>query len=356
MTKKTQDVLSKSSRAARDRVEKDWAAFEKIYGQRFPRHLTVDSPRLFDYAWKGFQPEVVLAFLGSTEASYPAHKPLLFNALCTWTVCTDRPSLRQHGMLLVGIEQMRFAEALGRKAFPNNDLLGDVTARLTALGRDFYSDFYYPVGGLGAILKSSTPKQFARSIVKHSKDVLTVIGMMQILHYHQLHYSDRKAFHEASMNKATEAVERVFRDIGNAEWAVNRTEVKRRWLRLCRPAALSYVAASLRPAEGERSMLDIIRAGEASFEQHGSLVPTWLARTRFVLNTVLAPLAGASSFEAAQTLVVPPGEVEPLLAPSFGEEQSRVLDEIFKQRSTISRQVSLLMAKDRKPKHVAKPS
>ena len=261
-----------------------WESFIKTDAEYDQDRLPADAPRFIDYAWKQFDAKIVIRTLLSEQLAYKALRPILFSGLCTWTVCPKRDSLRQHGMLLVGIEHMRAAEVKGRAAFAgqgitNHDLLGDIMGRLRMLGQDFYSDFYYPVGGLTQVLRSTTPGNFTRSLAKHSENRNTSIAMMQIYDMHFKYLSDKAKWYSASEAKGFELVRKIFGE-GRRQTPIGFDKLGQNWKGSIENVALLYAASTI-IAEDKQSLLDIICSGQADYAKHGQFMRLWIGRARY---------------------------------------------------------------------------
>jgi len=300
------------------------AATQRMGQRRLPR----DWPRFVEYAWTTFEPRTLIELLIAEEPSYEGHKAILFAGLCTWTACPHkRDGLRQHGMLLVGIEQLRRAEELGRQAaFDGGAMIGDMIGRLSSIGPDFYSDFYYPIGGIAQILRSTTPGNFKRSLERRSGEMPTLIAMMQIFDFHAKHLAGDERYYRASLGKGSELVEVVYRGAGKPG-GVNRDNADKRWKNLYRTTALSYAASTIQLDE-QRSLLDTIREGKASYEVHGRLLPHWLARARYAADAILAGLH-EPRFAEANAAYLPSVVPEPTPEPPFSDEERAIITATF---------------------------
>lgn len=313
-------------------VEGAWRQILATDADRHPNRLAPGAPRFIDYAWAKFDPTTVMSVLVSKEPTYAALKPILFSGLCTWVVCPEKRSLRQHGMLLVGIEYLRAAETEGRRVFagrdvPSHEMLGDILGRVSVLGQDFFSDFYYPVGGLAQVLRSTTPGNFQRSLAKHAEAARTVVAMMEIYDYHAKHLRDPKHYYQASEGKGYKLV-RLIRGKHRREVGISVELSEDRWRKqgLHRTAALSYAASTISSDEGG-SLFDAICTGTATFAQHGHLLPTWIGRGRYAAEMILGGLT-KPEIGPANAAMLPDFLSEPTPEPAFSEkEQGHIVAE-----------------------------
>jgi len=313
-------------------VEGAWRQIYATDAKLHPNRLNPGAPRFIDYAWKTFDPRMVMAILTSEAPTYAALKPILFSGLCTWVVCPRRDGLRQHGMLLTGIEHLRSAETDGRKVFagrdmPGHELLGDILGRVRVLGQDFFSDFYYPIGGLAQVLRSTTPGNFRRSLTKHARDTLTIVTLMQIFDHHTKHLGNRALYYQASQGKGFELVRDLYRARGTQTGSSVEIS-KDRWKALGGNAALIYAASTI-PESAGQSLLNAICAGEATYEKHGHLLRTWISRARysakFVLGGMFEPSLGHE-----QLALLPDLPSNPTPEPPFSEAERAQIEAEFK--------------------------
>lgn len=296
---------------------------------RHPNRLPPDAPRFVDYAWNEFNPKIVLNLLASGEPFYPALKPIRFSGLCSWVVCPQRLSLVRHGMLLVGIEHIRKAEVMGRAVFKGEDLLGDIVGRVISLGQDFYEDFYYPIGGIGAVLKSTTPNNYRKSVYKRSSEITTAVALMEIFHFHSINCSSGSKYYKYSLRKGAELVEEIYRNMRRAEAGLAKDNVEKRWQKSALTAAMAYAASTIdADAERQRNLLDLIRAGEANYEDDGDLLPVWLARTRFAVQAILGRLH-EPRFAKLIGEYLPSGDTEEIPDPVFSPNEKKLIKASF---------------------------
>lgn len=313
-----------------EQAQQQLRAAAKSLGQR---RLPSEWPRFIEYAWRRFEPRTVIELLVSDEPSYEGHKAILFSGLCTWVACPHkRDGLRMHGMLLVGIEQLRRAEALGRRAVPGGSaMIADMVGRMSTVGTDFYSDFYYPIGGIAQVVRSTTPANFRRSLERRSSDMLTVVSMMQIFDFHAKHLGDGARFYKASLGKGMK-LQDVLHRAAKRPGVVHPDNADGRWKTLYPSAALSYAASTI-AVDDRHSLLDAIRLGEAGYETHGHLLPQWLARARYAADTILAGLP-EPRFAEANAEILPTVDPEPTPEPPFtADEQATITDSFDIQRT-----------------------
>ena len=330
MPRKTEALVAGDPRTL---VEQAWRQIYATDADRHPYRLAPNGPRFIDYAWEKFDPKMVMTILISQEQTYPALKPILFAGLCTWMICPNRPALRKHSMLLNGIRHLRAAELNGGKVFAGSDLpgqklLGDILGRIRMLGQDFFSDFYYPIGGLTQVMQSTTPGNFRRSLIKHSEAARSAVSMMEVYDYHAKHLSDPKRFYEASEGKGY-ALVRVIRGRYRRQSGVSVELTEDRWrkLGLYRTAALTYSASTL-PLGEDDSLFDAMCAGTATFETHGHLLPTLIARARYATEVILKALPKP---EIAQTNAgwLPDHNIEITPEPRLSTSEQKLVEAGF---------------------------
>ena len=192
-------------------------------------------------------------------------------------------------MLLTGIEYLKDAEQTGRNLssnfeIPGGDLFGDILGRLTVLGQDFYSDFYYPVGGLGQVLRCTSRAVFSRSIAHHTRFLNTVITMMKIFDFHAKKLSEPTVYYPASASKGYKLV-KIINGNMHRETGVSIEISEQRWKESSSTCALIYAAHTVKDSNNV-SLLELICRGEVNFETHGPFLENWLRRARYVSDEV----------------------------------------------------------------------
>lgn len=310
-------------------VENGWAKVMADRARRFPSKLVAGEPRLIEYAWHHFDAKHVLHLLGN-EGHYNGHHRILFAGLCAWIICQGDEWLRQESMLRAGIAEMCWAEALGKGAFAS-ELLGETTGRLLYLGPDFYADFYHPVGGLARLVDALPAGELADRLFERSAEVETIVLLMQLFHFHADHLR-RPGFNKASLKKAAELTRAIFRDgpRKKVEGAVGFDEARERWGLLNGTAALVYAASSLVLEDG-RTLLAAIRNSEATWKDHGALLPRWLARAQYATNGILAHLWEPAP-AALHAAYLPPIKPEPIEPPAFHSEEVTQITHAFDRK------------------------
>lgn len=311
---------------ARAEVAKSFEEISAAYRKMFPSRLDPNEPSLFQYAWMDFDAKRIVSLISSDDPSYKLHKDLLFSALCTWVVCPHLNGLRRHGMVLVAIEAMCRNEALGRAAFPDEHLLGDLLGRLSPDYWDFYQDFYYPIGGLKALIRSTSPNTFRKSIERKSAGLPNLIGLMSVLHFHSDHLREKGPYLKASLNRATPTTAKVYGSGKGSGWAAD--NIDDRWQKLKKTAAMAYAASSISVAPAS-NLLDTIRSGEASYADHGQHVTEWLRRAKYVAAHILSPMTKPDAARAAESYL-PDVEALPFAARHFNSDQVDTIRNGFK--------------------------
>ena len=327
-------ILSRSGKRP-DIDQQSRQKFRAASKQAMASGLPVDWPPFVSYAWKDYSPQILIELLLSSNRSYAPHKGILFSSLCAWTVCPDRGDLRRHAAVIQAINYLRRAEAVGSKAGLKGTKVDDLIIRMSLIGADFYSDFYYPVGGIDILLRCMSPKTLKNSLAKKSKDIDTVVLLMSIFDFHAKNLGNEGRFSNASLKKGTELVQTVFRSQRQAKpGAVNKDNADDRWKRLFVTAALSYAASTIAVGEAG-SLLDVIRRGDADYAKHKGLIPQWMARARFAADGVLARLESPRYGEASQSYL-PMVEPEPTPEPSFTPAEQAGITTAFSREAQLA--------------------
>jgi hypothetical protein len=274
-----------------------------------------------------------------SEQTYFAQKEILFSGLCAWTVCPHRPIVVQNAMVLAGISQLAKLELRTRRKMPDTELLADIIARVTGPGTDFYTDFYYPVGGLQTILEVGSPKILKRTIAKSSNNLDFVISVMRVLHFHAESMQGNADYRTASVKSACEAVSRL-RKRTNADRALDPVNIARLYSPISTPAALIYAANSI-VIDRDHSFLSIMRSGDASFASQGHLFTEWVRRAVYVGKAVLTPTFSRVSRDAQLGFLpeLPPVAIAPPLMPDEEIQQIRLC---FSKKLSAAKRATIL--------------
>ena len=300
--------------------------------------LREGTPSLADYALGQFNPKAVIERLLDPEPPYFALKDILFAGLCAWTVCPNAPHLIEEAMVLAGVSRMADLEAEHQRRFPQDPFLADIIARIAGPGIDFYRDFYYPMGGLRRVLSARSPKLFGQALQAESKNIGFAVEMMRVCHYHALHLQDRMRFRRAAIKGAGEAVSQLLKaskeDINvlnnilrenRPQRSANQSNCARNATPFQESAAQSYATFSMRV--GNKTLLDILRCGEANLKSHGHLLPEWLCRAGYAANTIIRPMYPRDSSEK-QLIFLPTLTAIIIDPPSFGP-YAKMIHEAF---------------------------
>ncbi len=194
-------MLTKDTQKNLERVKALWSQLEAIYEKTSPSYLTADWPRFSNYAWDNFDPKTVIDILLSNKQTYEPLRDVLFSGLCSWTVAPNDEDLTKNAMMLVGIKYLCHLELLGRGAFPDQPIFGDAASRISPTGRDFFRDFYHPIGGLITLLESSSQDEFSERLFSASELTMNVVGLMTTVHMHVAHVAPLGRFANASTER-----------------------------------------------------------------------------------------------------------------------------------------------------------
>ena len=300
------------------------------------------SPHLTDYALDRFEPKTVMELLLDPEPTFFAHKDLLFSALSTWTICPSQHSLVQEAMVLTGIDQLAELEKNHRAAIPQDPLLADIISRLAGPGIDFYREFYYPIGGLSRVLKAQSLNNYRESMAHAARDIGFTLGIMKICHYHSENLSSRDHFRPASVKAASVALATILDphkggtihnhvelDELHSVKPINSENCRKKHAPYSRSASLIYAAKSV--WAGDKSLLDPIIGGSASYATHGVLVDEGFGRAAFIGPKIIGPMFERESL-VEQMKFLPPVPALEFAAPKFEKCAGQIRSAFAKAR------------------------
>lgn len=253
---------------------------------------------------------------------------MLFSGLCSWIVAPNNEDLTRNAMMLVGMKYLCHLELLGRGAFPDQPIFGDAASRISPTGRDFFRDFYHPIGGLITLLESGSQNDFSERLFSASELTMNVVGLMTTVHMHVAHVAPLGRFANASPKKSAPVARLIFGE-ARKQRGWDERNILKKWHLTKHVSALVYSASCILLDDGS-SLLNLMRNGEAEYKEHGHLLSSWIAKARFVTIDVLGALRDSDARQLNEDYL-PAIDPLPIEAPSITDAEHKYLRDGFKR-------------------------
>lgn len=258
------------------------------------------SPKFFfKHTWSKFSPKRNLAFLLHGEEQFTGQKETITKAISTWIIKgkssgkkTDKNKIKiNHINLTRNAIRLQLIEIIASyenniiNATSDKEVLSqDIIGRSKLIDGDYFSLAYYPIGGLKSLMRVKSIQQHRRNLDKSLSEIKTLIEMMRIYHYWEIHFKNDPKYSRPSKRKSKEilaAIEKNIKDYkkkGNAE-KLNQSIMGR--------SSLIYAAHSIHIDE-DRTLLDFMLNHSLSYEvlSKNSTIEIWLRRAQYVNENI----------------------------------------------------------------------
>ncbi|MBQ0820601.1 hypothetical protein KBI52_10335 [Microvirga sp. HBU67558] len=317
--------MGRTEKTAEGQVISSWQEIVRLLNRENPTKLDPSAESFTEYAWDRFDARHVLDLLLSKEPSYHGHKEVLFAGFCAWVVVTSqRQDIVQDSMALQTLKIIKDEESNVPKMLQAYPVLVDFYIRLIRIGSDFFQDIYYPIGGIGRLISSPSVGSLEESLKSRVSGIRSVITIMEITHYHIAELKHTGKHRPPSFNAAFTIIDSLSEaqkdKKTDTEKPKPKIHLRRRSLinhrdyyegQIC----LLYAASSIKVMP-DRSLLDCILEGVATWEEHGHLLPEWIARAKFANQVILSEIATVDVVQA-NAVYLPKMEQSPIPVPNL---------------------------------------
>jgi hypothetical protein len=306
---------------------KAWQDVQARLSENQPSQRQGTSRLFIDYAWNNFDPREISEILATPHDSYFAHKAILYDGFCAWITGPGNVNLPRHAMVLSTATHLDAAEQYGRERFEGIGQIGDIYIRTNMVGREFFEEIYYPIGGIARIARSLSRAGLRRRLASQSRGVRHALRVLSIYHHHVNHLSQDDGYGKPSLNITAGLVSAI--DPAGDKLPGERA-IKEYWSDHKLTIAPAYAAQSILVDE-DNSLLDLILAGRSSWRKHHPLFLTWMGRSRHVVDHVLKRCAETKT--ATDTLeYLPDVTALPFEGPSFSAAQAENIARSYKKK------------------------
>ncbi|WP_243375084.1 hypothetical protein [Microvirga solisilvae] len=282
-----------------------WNALKIVSSQLKPsKRDPEDNISFFDCAWKRFDSRHVISRLLARDESYFAHREALFAAFCAYVVAPRKPGLRKSSIALTAARLMIQAERKVRDQFDGDAELADFYMRMHGYGRDFLEEIYYPIGGLRTLSIAPSPKQLKSKFAEEAENLPYLVTMMKVHHYNLQELTDRNKYLPPSQAKSAALVKelKIHKPKVNQKAVAGQEIMEDHWRRHSQTVAFLYAASDIYVTQN-RSLLDLLLAGELTYDQHYKHFHEWIGRTAFVVRDIMGKLSKAEEAVQARKLM-----------------------------------------------------
>lgn len=277
-----------------------------------------------------FKAADILRILTSEEPNYPGLKEVLAAGLAGWVLFPHEEEFRVNFMTHAVLEHLNHAEHHAGMGEEDLTLESDLISRYIFTDVDFLTEIYDQFGGYGAFTRSSNTEILSILIDDRIKAIHTSARAVAYLHYGVDHFHDSERHFAPSLNRAVK-VFAALKDPRASSPYVSRSMLHKRWTSNKETLALVYAATTV--AVDENDLLDDMRHGIFSYQDHCAFLELWLGRARYVAENVFAKLPDEDLVTKTR-LVLGEGPIIPFDPPEMTADEKRILRKVFNRYST----------------------
>ncbi|WP_421928807.1 hypothetical protein [Neoaquamicrobium sediminum] len=269
--------------------------------------------------WEDFLAREVMEILLDERSSYRGHKDVLTAAFFAWMLHPKHLGLRRNAIRLAAMRHFERAERKALKELPNGGWAADAVYRYRDIGIKFLVDVYYPIGGMGSLLRATARLNHSRLIrKKYLRQIFSCVEIVRIYHYAVDHLHP-PAHRKPSLQGATTVVRKV------ADTIESTSATKDAWARRRPSIAYIYAASTIETANGNTLLHDVIDKN-IDFKSVRPHLRELVGRARFVADQILARAVEPVG-ESAEA--VPTVEPIPFTVRMYGNVEAALIGEAF---------------------------
>lgn len=297
-----------------------------------------------EIAWNNFDFDEVIKILLSDEKSFSFHKGILFEALGAWVVAPYDNVLRQDGILMRARILIGKAEDDVKVTNPKNDLLEQhINIIKNVIGAKFYQEIYYQIGGFEAF-SGSTSKVAQRDHITrhHKKQVISVVKLLELMHYHNLKNDDPNKFRKVTLNNCLSVFDKIHKTriqlsangtngLGDIPYLKSKTVEKSIPNRHC-TIALCYAASKVIINEEGKTLLDRFLDPHIGYKLYGDGLRLWLSYAAFIRQNVTS-LVVNKNLNSVMNLNFQNAQEKEFSIPTLNDEEIYALGQLTRLNS-----------------------
>lgn len=281
-----------------DEVAGAWLHYETSVRAQQKCELPIKKGEFKKSVWDDFDPIIVANILLDNRNSYYFHKSILFDAYMAWMICPESVKLIQASIVLATLRGISRKEDKFKNLIQEIGALVDWYIRFHEIGFDFFTEIYYPIGGVRAF--SRAPARFAlrRRIAKNRNAVKTIVSVMEICHYVGSIIQPKNG-RSPSISGAMaifDSMKEGGEEFGSVRASSHAKLLKGRALNdqlksRRKTVALLYAAESIYFDQYDASFLDLILDGNISYRDGISVFPALIGRARYICYNIIPKIA-----------------------------------------------------------------
>jgi hypothetical protein len=274
---------------------------------------------------KSFRADAAFELLLDARESYTGHKEVVSAGLWAWIVNPADKELRRNVMRSAMLHQLQRAE---EKALKNRrkTSVADFDARHVHLSPKFFSEIYYPLGGISGIRATPSSQLLKARIERRRRQIMDVISLARIYHAVVEQSSGSMPSKQGAID-----VSKWMKSDSTEAWDDDvrvRSEgsIVNAW-RSRRPSvALVYTSSFIQL--GTSTIEDRLCEGDFTVRLERDVLEEWLAKARYFVNRVLSKSTDQTTFR--QNLAsLPDGPESPIPSPPLTEKAEDNLKKRF---------------------------
>lgn len=289
------------------------------FAKRSLRYDVVASKdRFYQHAWSDFDLPQVCGILCHPNSSFKGHKYVLTAALCSWILDPGRRqtaggreeqseghkgTTRKRAIALAVAELLSNAERRSVKNALHSRFTANRYARITSVSPAFFTELYYPIGGLRTIMRSPTRVWLRKKLSRYRQSIYLSITLAAVEHCHFQAMNAGRTLERASLSKSATLVGIVLAASRNQDAPLADKVDTYHYRYVAKSLPFLYAAQSIDLPDG-RSLLDAMMDGDWKIANDDAIASRWFGRALYWVQTVIAPQRRSADDElVAKSLV-----------------------------------------------------
>lgn len=308
----------------------------------FRYHVVASKDRFYHHAWNSFDLAQVCGILCHPNSSFKGHKYVLTAALCSWTLDPgrrqtsdsqdkqheqSRGTTRKRAIAIAVAELLSTAERISVKNALHSRFIVNRYARVTAVSPAFFSELYYPIGGLRTIMRSPTRSWLRKKLSRYRQSIYLCVTLAAVEHCHFQSVNAGKTLEKASLEKSATLVGIVLAASRSQDAPTANNIDTYHYRYVAKSLPFLYAAQSIDLPDG-RCLLDAVIDGDWKTANDDEIALRWFGRALYWAQTVLAPQRRSADDELiTKSLagVVP----QPFEPPTYVSNYSNLIEYIY---------------------------
>lgn len=278
------------------------------------------------YFVKGFNQRSGTGVLLSPSPFFPGYREAVTVGLLTRIFDPSNHLLTQNVMRSAVLRRLQLAEAKSYKKY-GASLSTDFQARHVLLGAQFFTELYYPLGGIEGLRKTPSSTDLKAQIKQAKQRITNVVWIAKLFHAAR-HAQMFKAYCQPpSLLGALDVSEALLdrntrRTLADGSRLQSRRSLETAWSSYRKSVPLVYAATHV--TIGTTTIADNYLNGNLTTRIAPEVVDEWLSKARYFRHNILAHAADRSLYRETGIHLLK-GRCQPIPDPALTDQESEAV-------------------------------